>query len=283
MAEFQMPNVDGMNSMDELKNAVGKMAKELGWLLNNIDWKNINELNISLNGGASVNIANEGITVNDGANNTFTVNRNGEVTMTGATIQNFLNTGFVRISDEGIKVNNGQNDTFVVDMNGMVKMTGAQIQSSENGYPRVEMNSNEKLFAAYASATNYIQMLAVDVATGSPQFRLVSPVGSLSLYQQANVSDIYGFNSELRISAQRDIILKPGLPANYIRMPFEQVLDTDRGTSLFTQLLSKASSGVSTGLSGGHNHGIPDGTELLTADGGKVTFFGANQHSHAQN
>ncbi|MNP00409.1 hypothetical protein D3C76_921990 [compost metagenome] len=143
------------------------------------------------------------------------------------------------------------------------------------------MDPDNNLSGAYSSATNYIQMVPVSVDTGSPQLLLISPVGSLSLYQQANVSDLFAFNSEMRLTADRDIILKPGLPANYVRMPFEQVLDTNKGTSLFTQLLSKASAGVSTGLSGGHNHGIPDGTVLVTPTG-TVTFFAAAQHSHNQ-
>lgn len=242
MASFEMPNVDGMDSMDELKNAVGKMAKELGWLLNNIDWKNINELNISLNGGASVVIANEGITVNDGTKNTFTVNTAGQVTM-----------------------------------------TGAKVQSSENGYPRVEMNPEDTLFGAYSSENNYIQMRAVTVGTGSPQFVLVSPVGSLSLYQQANVSDIYAFNSEVRITAQRDIVLTPGSNAYDVIMPFEQVLDSNKNTTLFSQLLGKATKGSQTGSAGSANGGIPIGTVLQTAGGGTVTWTGVPSHTHTQN
>ncbi|MGF6352489.1 hypothetical protein ABIE27_000385 [Paenibacillus sp. 4624] len=242
MASFEMPNVDGMSSMDELKNAVGKMAKELGWLLNNIDWKNINELNISLNGGASVNIANEGITVNDGTKNTFTVNTAGQVTM-----------------------------------------TGAKVQSSEDGYPRVEMNPDDTLFGAYSSADNYIQMRAVSVGTGSPQLVLVSPVGSLSLYQQANVSDIYAFNSEARITAQRDIVLTPGSIAYDVIMPFEQVLDANRNTTLFAQLLGKATKGSQTATAGASDGGIPIGTILRKADGGTVQWNGLPSHTHTQN
>lgn len=174
------------------------------------------------------------------------------------------------------------NAPWRVTKGGKMYTTGAVIQSS-NGYPRVEMNPDENLFGAYSSATNYIQMLAVAVGTGSPQFRLVSPSGSLSLYQQATVSDIYGYNSEIRITAQRDILLTPGSPAFYVRMPFEQVLDTNKGTSLFTQLLSKATSGNSTSLSGGHNHGIPAGTQLMVSGGGTVTWQVAPTHSHTQN
>lgn len=45
MANVNLPNTDGMTSVEELKNAVGKMTKELSWLLNNLDTRNVNELN----------------------------------------------------------------------------------------------------------------------------------------------------------------------------------------------------------------------------------------------
>ncbi|OPG91346.1 hypothetical protein B2I21_35190 [Chryseobacterium mucoviscidosis] len=206
----------------------------------------------------------------------------GTINANVVTIRSDLAAGaFVEINGGGMRINNGSYDTFTANIGGYVTMTGALIRS-KSGYPMIIMDPDNNLFGAYSSPSNYIQMVPVAVDTGSPQLKMISPVGSLSLYQQSNVSDIYAFNSELRITAQRDIILKPGLPANYIRMPFEQVLDTNKGTSLFTQLLSKASAGVSTGLSGGHNHGIADGTKLLIEGGGTVTFFAAGQHSHAQ-
>lgn len=305
MANVQLPTVNTGETnttelVKQLLNAYIMLTEELTFLLNNLDTRNVNELNADiinagtinaalvtikseLQAGAYIAIDGQGMKINDGTQDTFKADINGQVTMTGATVKNNLSSGYIQMSDQGLVINDGTKDTFEADINGQVTMTGAKVQSSDGGYPRVEMNPDEKLFGAYASADNYIQMLAVAVATGSPQFKLVSPVGSLSLYQQANVSDIYGFNSELRISAQRDIYLTPGSPAFYVRVPFEQVLDTNKGTSLFSQLLSKATAGNSTGLSGGHNHGIPDGTVLRTADGGTVTFFAASQHSHSQN
>lgn len=87
MASFNIPNVSGMSSVEELKDAVGKMTKELSFLLQHLDWKNINELNIQLNGGASVTISDDGIVINDGETDTFHADVDGKVSMTGATIQ----------------------------------------------------------------------------------------------------------------------------------------------------------------------------------------------------
>ncbi|OKP83287.1 hypothetical protein A3844_22800 [Paenibacillus helianthi] len=101
MAGFSFPNVNGMNSVEELKNAVGKMTKELSWLLNNLDWKNINELHIPLDNGASIILDNEGITINDGVNLTFTAGIDGKVVMTGALVRSKTDYPLIKMDPEG--------------------------------------------------------------------------------------------------------------------------------------------------------------------------------------
>ncbi|WP_091015999.1 hypothetical protein [Paenibacillus amylolyticus] len=249
MADFQMPNVDGMNSMDELKNAVGKMAKELGWLLNNIDWKNINELNISLNDGASVVIANEGITVNDGTKNTFTVNTAGQVTM-----------------------------------------TGAKVQSSENGYPRVEMNPDQNLFGAYSAANNYLTIQALPGTAQSPQVVIAGPNSNMQMFISGLAAYLGATGAELNLSSNMDVSIRgrninltPDNGNYDVKVPFDQFKDTFTNQTLYAQLLGKARSGIQTGSSGSANGGIAPGTVLRTADGGTVTWTGISAHSHTQN
>lgn len=295
-----IPDLSGVPpwaSFDDHQNKLNDIVAKYNNLLVNLDSLNVVSLTADhidagtinanvvtirsdLAAGAFVEINGNGMRINNGSNNTFTADINGMVTMTGATIRNNLSAGFIQLSDLGMAINNGSYNTFTANTAGYVTMTGALIQSKA-GYPRLIMDPDNNLFGAYSSATNYIQMVPVAVGTGSPQLNLISPVGSLSLYQQSNVSDIYAFNSEIRITAQRDIVLTPGSVAYDVIMPFEQVLDFNTNTTLFAQLLSKASKGVSTGLSGSHNHGIPDGTVLVTPTG-TVTFFAAGQHSHAQ-
>lgn len=242
MASFEMPNVDGMNSMDELKNAVGKMAKELGWLLNNIDWKNINELNISLNGGASVTIANEGITVNDGTKNTFTVNTAGQVTM-----------------------------------------TGAKVQSSENGYPRVEMNPDQNLFGAYSAINNYLVVQALGGDSQSPQVLIAAPNANMFMYVAGLTSFLGTTGANLSLTSNRNVYITPGNNIYDVIVPFDQFKDDDSGRTLYQELLGKARSGSQTGSSPAYNGGIPIGTVLQTAAGGTVTWTGIPSHSHTQN
>lgn len=90
MASVNMPSVmdvSSMNTIAELKNAVAKMAKELSWLLENLDWGNINRLHIRLNDGATVTIMNDGITINNGEVDTFKADKEGNVVMTSAVVQ----------------------------------------------------------------------------------------------------------------------------------------------------------------------------------------------------
>lgn len=238
MAGFSLPNVDGLTSLEQVKNAVGIMTKELSWLMNNIDWKNVNELNIPLNGG-----------------------------------------GAVVIHDGGITVNNGTMDTFTVDIDGKVTMTSALIQSA-TGYPKVVMDPDTDLFGAYLDAKNYIQ---VEANYGG--------VPSLNFIQggafKARMDTLLGYLeirslTSLLIQATLDIEIATGASSILKLPPFGRV-ESSTGQNLGVVLDSKAKAGISTGWSGDHNHGIPPGTVLRTADGGTVTFASAPQHTHAQN
>lgn len=65
--------------------------------------------------------------------------------------------GTITLTKDGLIVNNGTFDTFTVDINGNVTMTSAVVRSS-TGYPRVELNSNTNLIAAYQTANESIQI-----------------------------------------------------------------------------------------------------------------------------
>lgn len=243
MAGVNLPNVEGMNQT-ELLNAVGKMTKELSWLLSNLDWKNINELNIQLNGGATVNINDTGITINDGTVDTFKADIDGKVTMTGATVQ------------------------------------------SKYGYPKVVMDPDTDLLGAYLDADNYIRIIP-DYG-GAPAFeiwsggilkgRMNTLFGALALegYNGLVVSS-YG---ETDLSSA-DYVRVPqsdwsGIK-NSVGLPLQDAFD-----NISDELVSKATSGISTGLSGSANGGIAPGTVLMVSGGGTVTWTGIPLHSHAQ-
>jgi hypothetical protein len=266
----QLPSFDTTPSdidrsgLGELKDVVKKLLnstiqlnEELTFLLNNLDTRNINEINADIINAGTINAALVKIQTA------------------------LMNGGFISIDDQGFKINDGTDDTMTAGLDGKVKMTGAEIRS-KMGYPAVVMDPEKDLFGAYTDTDRRVQIEAVNVSTGSPRILVANPDGSISIYQQSNASNVFTYNSKLRLISDRDIDLSPGTFYNVI-VPFDQLRDFNGGVSLDGKLAQKATAGVSTGLSGSHNHGIPDGTVLRTADGGTVTFFAAGSHSHAQN
>lgn len=168
---------------------------------------------------------------------------------------------------------------------------GAYIATSEGVFPLIEFSSTAKLLRASAAPNKSVSMEALNGTTSSPA--LVFRDGS-----NATVMDTDLASNEFFIASTGDIQLSSGLGRDIklygtrVRVSnwsslfneganqnLQQALDSKASTAA---LNTKATSGVSTGLSGGHNHGIPDGTVLRTADGGTVTFFVAPQHSHSQ-
>jgi len=200
MASFEMPNVEGLTSIDELKNAVGKMTKELSWLLNNIDWKNINELNIGLDNGA-----------------------------------------FIRISNDGITINDGTADTLTANIKGLVTMTGAMIKSKDGGYPRVEMNPEQNMFAAYSAENNYLTIQALSGQNQSPQMTIKSPSGTLTAFISGLAAYLAVTGTDFYLSTDRNIVLSPGSIQYNVIVPFDQVKDPNTNKFLYQELAGKAS------------------------------------------
>lgn len=162
-----------------------------------------------------------------------------------------------------------------------VEIYGSYIATRYNSYPRAEMSSDNNLFGAYRDADNSIQIEA-DFG-GSPGVRFIQNGqirGNMNmLYGDITLEGLNGvtvqalYNSDLRLVVENGNLYVPS---------FTKVI-SNNGYNLGVELDGKATAGVSTNLSGSHNHGIPDGTVLRTADGGTVTFSAAPQHSHTQN
>lgn len=260
MANVTLPTINA--GEDDLKTLVKKLlnayvmlTEELTYLLNNLDTRNINELNAEL--------------INAGTINANLVQIKSDL-MAG---------GYIKIDGEGMKINDGTTDTMVVGLDGKPKMTGAEIRSKA-GYPAVVMDPDSNLFGAYKDLNNLIKIEA-DYA-GSPIMRFIQ-----NGLVRGNINMVYGDIaleglSGVTVQALNgyDLILNVS-SGGKIRIPSFGAIAAGN-TTLADALSGKASIGVSTAFSGGHNHGIPDGTQLRTADGGVVTFNAAPQHSHAQ-
>ncbi|QMV44472.1 hypothetical protein [Cohnella cholangitidis] len=158
-------------------------------------------------------------------------------------------------------------------------ITGSLIQTAQAGvFPRSEMSVSGAYFGAYAAANKYIMM--------SPYFYQGSGVvlsfkdGSYetTVYQDGQLFVIGGTDVQIGgdVSIGSELLVND---ANAIRLgPW---------TTLGDELAGKATSGISTGLSGGHNHGISD-TEYIQLYNSAGTptrlhkWVAAAQHSHAQ-
>lgn len=118
MASFELPNVDGLESIEQLKNVVGKMTKELGWLLNNLDTKNMNEID-------------------------------GDILVTGT-----VTAGKINVNElSAISANLGHITAGLIEA---VQIFGSYIATRQNDYPRCEMSAIGNVFGAYNDANNHI-------------------------------------------------------------------------------------------------------------------------------
>lgn len=163
-------------TLPELLNEFAKVQKLLDYLLNGgLDTLNVLELSAdvintgilnaglvkvhaNLSGSAFITIDGNGIRINDGTQDTFVADIDGNVTLKGV-----------------INALGGQIGGFTIDLtklSGPGIIEGGIIRTAESG-TRVELNSVGNIFAAYKDNNNYI---AVDPdATGSPTMILETP------------------------------------------------------------------------------------------------------------
>lgn len=250
MASVQLPSVnleeqDTGKLLKQLINAYIMLTEELTFLLNNLDTRNINELNADIINAGTINAALVKIQTA------------------------LMNGGFISIDDKGMTVNDGTRDTMSVGLDGKVKMTGAEIRSKE-GYPAVIMDPDGDLFGAYKDQNNSIAIEA-DYA-GAPSHVYTSQGAT-----KARFSTLLG---TFLIDAIGGMEINVTNNGNLVLPAFTRIIGN--GRNLGAELDEKAVAGISTNPSGGHNHGIPDGTVLQTAGGGTVTFRAAAAHTHEQ-
>lgn len=221
MANVTLPSFDG-NDQDinglvkKLLNAYVMLTEELTYLLNNLDTRNINELNAEI--------------INAGTINANLVKIKSELAA----------GGYIEIDGEGMKINDGTQDTFKADINGKVTMTGAKIQSKENGYPRIEMNPEQNMFAAYSGANNFLSIQALSGQSQSPQMIITSPFATFFAYISGLVGYLGMTGADITITTDKNINLKPGGTQYNVTVPFDQLKDPNTNKFLYQELLGKA-------------------------------------------
>jgi hypothetical protein len=132
------------------------------------------------------------------------------------------------------------------------------------------MSSDNDLFGAFKDANNSI---AIEADYGGAPSQVFTSQGMT----KARLSTLLG---TFLIDAIGGMEINVTNNGNLVLPAFSRIIGNNR--NLGAELDDKALAGISTNPSGGHNHGIPDGTVLRTADGGTVTFFAAPTHTHQQ-
>lgn len=178
MANVQLPSINvtpgdiDKASLPELQkivkgliNTVAILTEELSYLLNNLDTRNVNEID-------------------------------GDILVTGTvTAAKMLVDELSAISADLGKITSGE-------------VYGAYIATRENAYPRAELNSNQNLFGALASANNFIRIYT-PTSGFSPTIMFSTPGGVA--YITYNISDnaisVTSNDANINISTQQKIEL----------------------------------------------------------------------------
>ena len=173
-----------------------------------------------------------------------------------------------------------------------VEIYGSYIATSEGGFPRTEMSTEDNHFKVWLNETTFIEVIYAG-DDGLPQIRLVKDGDFVNMGYGATLGNPYpGI-----YSTSPFIIYANGgfFPAGIVQFSnwsnvfdnatgrdLQQELDDirDQIDTLTATMNAKAEKGASTSSSGSHNHGIPDGTQLMTTTG-TVTWSSAGAHSHA--
>lgn len=179
---------------------------------------------------------------------------------------------------------------------------GTYIATSESNFPRAEMSESTQMFRVMLSPISYAEFAArAGLGAGeTPALRFVEGVEEFVLGHGAVLGGYMGIKTNgyfmisasdgvyinnLRVTSWADIYNASAgktLAAELNALTSSITTLNSSVASLTAAINNKATKGVSTGSAGHHNHGIPDGTELLTPTG-SVTFYASGSHSHNQN
>lgn len=189
----------------QLLNAYIILTEELTFLLNNLDTRNLNEVDGDI-------LVTGTITGDKVAANTITAG-------------NMIVDQLSAISANLGKMLAGE-------------IYGTYIATRESGYPRAEMSNTDNMFGAYQSGSSSAKIEAQGDYSGSPELTVNSPTGRLTMYQQGAQSLVLGGGSAgLTISGQRVTISPAFSGGAYVS--FSQLFDLDDGRSLLQKLDSK--------------------------------------------
>jgi len=215
--QFSAPNI---TSLEELRDYVIKLQRDLQWLLTNLDDLNINRLNARV-------IESETITTDKIA--------------AGAVTADKINVNEL----SAISANLGHITAGLIEA---VQIFGSLIATSQSTFPRIEFASTQRLLKAMSDANNYV---ALSPSEGSaPAYLFYSGGVPQALFQF--LSDflllITGVGKDMEITSGRDLFLFAGMGGKVKFLSWSEIYSLSNGQTLQSALDAKQN--VINGASG---------------------------------
>lgn len=184
-----------------------------------------------------------------------------------------------------------------------IEIYGSYIATSEGGFPRTEMSTTGNYWKIWLNETTFIEAIDRGQNSGFPQIRF-GRNGQIFLFGHGILSTPEGDFPGILSESQFALYANGGFRvfSEFLFNNWGQLINANTNTSLAQELTSmsdriavlensvstltnalnnKADKETSTSSAGSHNHGIADGTTLLTPSG-TVTWSSAGSHSHTQ-
>lgn len=223
MSGLIVPQVVYGLSNEELAELVAKALKEIDWAFNG----NISDQNISRIAGYI-------------ASKTELKHISGIVGMSGYDASNPEAVRFWAGSE--IK----EDAPYQVLQKGLLLAVGAIIRSVASGYPRLELNGQDGLFAAYHTATDYI---AIDPdATGNATLIFDNGLITVLLFASGSTYAINALLGNISINAQSgDLFLKAGGGTNKVKFDSWGDIYSTGNTQTLQQILDSKQGAITSG------------------------------------
>ena len=265
MPTVTLPTID-QNEPDQsvmikkLLNVYVQFTEEMTYLLSHLDTKNVNELN------AEVLVAGS---------------------ITSDKIQaNAITADKIDVNElSAITANLGHIISGLIES---VNIFGSYIATRNGAYPRCEMSSDQNLFGAYQSSSNFLKIYT-PLSELTPVIMFGASGRTSYLFHDSSAGDVTLTSNDVGINISSNSFIE--LFSTFVKViSWSSLINNTTGKSLQQELSSlqssfdgKATRGVSTGTAGPYNCGIPIGTVLKDASGASYTWQGVPAHSHTQN
>lgn len=156
---------------------------------------------------------------------------------------------------------------FRIRKSGKGTLTGVTIQSSETGYPRVVLSTDDETVGVYFAEDKYI-LLKANTSENTPVIEFINGENGTDMMMDENAFSIQTAGNII-VANIGDITFTTSGHINFDSWDSLVNVSVTGSPSLQTTLDGKANIAS-------YNGGIPVGTALATASGGSVTWGGIN-------